>query len=75
MMVVSSGIVTVGSQIAGMSAGVKKKGNRWCVIHTTTGAVLKRKGHRVCFDTQRKAAKEALKTQCRVKGGSACRRV
>jgi hypothetical protein len=49
-------------------AKVKKVGKRHCVTHDTTGAVLKRKGHRVCFTTRGKAAADARATRRRVMG-------
>ena len=54
-------------------AEVIKQGNRWCVSHGRTGAVLKRKGSPVCFTKRSAANAEAKKTQCRVVGGRSCR--
>ncbi len=47
----------------------------WCVAHSVTGQVLKRKGKRVCFTgrgAKDKARREANATRCKVKGGNSC---
>lgn len=49
-------------------AKVKKIGTKYCVTHDTTGAVLKRKGRRVCFATQGAARKDARATIKRITG-------
>lgn len=51
-------------------AMVKQVGKRFCVTHDTTGAVLKRKGRRVCFTTRSKAQADARATRRRVMGRS-----
>ena len=51
-----------------MAAKVKRTGGRWCVAHDRTGAVLVRKGRRVCFSTRGAAAKDALDTRRRIMG-------
>lgn len=56
-------------------AEVIKKGNQHCVAHSTTGAVLKRKGRSVCFSTRAQAVTEANRTQCRILGGPVCKLV
>lgn len=56
-------------------AKVVKKGNRHCVAHSVTGAVLKRKGQSVCFSTRAQAINEANRTQCKILGGPVCKLV
>lgn len=55
-------------------AVVVKDGKRYCVAHGKTGAVLKRKGRKVCFISRSEAQAEARRTKCRVMGGSHCPR-
>ena len=49
-------------------AKVKKIGKRFCVTHSTTGAVIKRGGRSACYATRSKANQDANKTRCRVMG-------
>ena len=58
--------------IAHMDASVKKIGTQYCVTHSTTGQVLKRKGRRACYKTRAKAQADANATRCRIMGD--CRR-
>ncbi len=49
-------------------ADVKKVGGKFCVVHGTTGAVLKRGGKPACYPTRPQAVKDANATRCRVMG-------
>ncbi len=60
--------------IAMMGADVVRKGGRYCVTHSRTGAVLKRKGRRQCFDSRSVANRVAAETRCRVLGSCPRRR-
>ena len=50
-------------------AKVKKIGKQFCVTHDRTGAVLKRKGRRVCYATRSEAQADARATRRRVMRG------
>ena len=49
-------------------ASVKKIAGKYCVTHSTTGAVIKRGGKKACHTTRAKAQADANKTRCRVMG-------
>lgn len=49
-------------------AKVKKIGKSYCVVHGTTGQVIKRKGRRACHPTRAQAQGDARRTRCRVMG-------
>ena len=49
-------------------AKVEKVGNRWCVIHDRTGAILRRGGKPVCLTTRSAAIRDARETRARVMG-------
>lgn len=46
-------------------AKIKKIGRKHCVIHSTSGTVLVRKGKRACYSKRADAVKDARNTKCR----------